>query len=60
MFHMLPWEARERTRNAPGEEAALELLYNESEVAGATAGFGPDDYYLDEYDAECRVCGGPL
>lgn len=59
-FHgMLPWEARERTLNAPVDEVMplLELLYNEAEVASATAGFGPDDYFMDEYDPDCPVCG---
>lgn len=57
---MLPWEARARTLDAPVDEVMplLELLYNEADVASATAGFGADDFYQDEWDESCRICGG--
>lgn len=57
---MLPWEAKARTRNAPVEDVLplLNLLYHEGDVAAATAGFGPDDFYGDEFDPDCRVCSG--
>lgn len=60
-FHgMLPWEAKARTLDAPVDEVGplLELLYSEADVASATSGFGPDDHYVDEWDATCRVCVG--
>ena len=55
---MLPWEAKARTLEAPVDDVLplLGLLYHESDVANATAGYGPDDYYVDEYDSSCPVC----
>lgn len=55
---MLPWEAKERTLNAPADDVLplLELLGHESEVAHDTSELGPDDFYEDEYDPTCSLC----
>ena len=57
---MLPWEAKARTLEAPVDEVMpfMEMLRHEAEVASATAGFGPNDIYVDEWDPTCRICGG--
>ena len=55
---MLPWEAKQRTLEAPIDEVLplLALLGHEADVGNATAGYGPDDFFMDEYDEDCRIC----
>ena len=55
---LLPWEAKARALEAPVDDVLpfFELLGHESEVMADTVDVGPDDFYEDEWDADCPVC----